>query len=288
MPDFERRPDDLFAPTDDESRAGVAAELVAYGRELESAGDAQVGGSFSGIREADSLIARSPEAFLIGMLFTQGIPAEKAWAGPWLLRERLGHLDLERLVNEPEEVRAAFQVRPMLHRFKNTLPRWISLAAQRLLQEYAGDATRIWVEGSHVLEVIERLAAFDGIGRKKAVMAVEILTRHFGVGLSGRECGQVAYDVQVRRVFLRSGLVDRDDREEVEAAACVACPGAPGTLDLAAWLIGRQTCRPRAPRCGDCRLAGVCPRRVWLDVEGVGVRRGQSIPRSKSPEGSLG
>jgi uncharacterized HhH-GPD family protein len=254
-------------------RAAVGAELVRYGRELESAGAAQVGSSFTGVRDADELLASSPEAFLIGVLFTQGIPAERAWAGPWLLRERLGHLDLERLAADPGSVAAAVQRPPMLHRFKNTLPRWVSSAARRLLEEYGGEAARVWPDGAHVLDVTERLSAFDGIGRKKAVMATEILTRHYGVRLCGRECGQVAYDVQVRRVFLRSGLVARDTREEIEAAAAQICPEAPGTLDLAAWLIGRETCRPRSPLCDSCRLGAVCPRRVKLDVEGVGARR---------------
>ncbi len=128
----------------------------------------------------------------------------------------------------------------MLHRFKETLPRWISSAARRLIEEYQGDAERIWPPGTHVLEVTERLSEFDGIGRKKAVMAAEILTRHFGVELAGREHGQVAYDVQVRRVFLRSGLATEDTVEAIEAAAMRACPTAPGTLDLPAWLIGQR------------------------------------------------
>lgn len=252
----------------------VAIALLAYGRELEAAGAAQVGGSFTGRPEADALLAGEPNAFLLGVLFTQGIPAERAWAGPWELGERLGHLDLARLASEPDSVREAFCRPPMLHRFKNTLPAWVSAAARRLIDDYEGDASRIWPSGSHVLDVTERLAAFDGIGRKKAVMAVQILTRHFGVDLEGLECGQVAYDVHVRRVFLRSGLAEEDTPEAIEAAARLACPDAPGTLDLAAWLVGRETCRPASPRCDVCRLGDVCPRRVWLTPVGVGARRG--------------
>ncbi|MCG2808364.1 MAG: endonuclease III, partial [Coriobacteriia bacterium] len=79
-----------------------------------------------------------------------------------------------------------------------------------------------------------------------------------------------AYDVQVRRVFLRSGLVESDTPEAIEAAATLACPDSPGTLDLAAWLIGRQTCRPREPKCEECRLGWPCARRIWLTPHGVG------------------
>ncbi len=182
---------------------------------------------------------------------------------------------METLAENPEMVREALQRPPMLHRFKETLPRWISSAARRVLDEYGGDAARIWPAGEHVLEVTERLSAFDGIGRKKAVMAVEILTRHFGVELQGRECGQVAYDVQVRRVFLRSGLVGEDSIEAIERVASLACPEAPGTLDLPAWLVGRETCRPKRPLCDKCRLGEVCPRLVDRNAEGVGVRKGR-------------
>lgn len=250
----------------------VARALLAYGCELEAQGAAQVGGAFTIDPDANALLESSANAFLLGVLFTQGIPAERAWAGPKLLRDRLGTLDPSFLADNPELVRAAVQRPPMLHRFKETLPVWIFSAAEKIVAEYGGDAALIWPTGDEVSAVIERLSAFRGIGRKKAVMAAEILTRHFGVALVGRESGQVAYDVQVRRVFLRSGLADADTPQAIEAAAATACPEAPGTLDLPAWLIGRETCRPRRPRCDECRLGRVCPRLVSRNVQGVGVR----------------
>jgi uncharacterized HhH-GPD family protein len=254
-----------------DTAAAVGREIVAFGRELEAQGAAQAGG-FSGDARADALLEADPNAFLFGVLFTQGIPAERAWAGPFALLQRLGSIEPRFLAEHAEAVRAAFQAPPMLHRFKETLPRWVVSAGRRLAEEYDGEASRIWPDGAHVLQVTERLSAFDGIGRKKAVMAVEILTRHFGVALAGRECGQVAFDVQVRRVFLRSGLADEDSLEAIEAAAARACPESPGTLDLATWLIGRDWCRPKAPRCDECRLGAVCARRVELTPVGVGAR----------------
>lgn len=255
------------------TRDDVGACLLAYGRELEAQRAAQVGGSFTGLEQADALIESDPDAFLLGVLFTQGIPAERAWLGPFELKQRLGTLDLEYLATHPHQVRQAVQTHPMLHRFKETIPRWIVAAAGRILEDFRGSAANIWPQGEEVGVVTRRLAEFDGIGRKKAAMAVEILTRHFGVELAGREYGQVAYDVHVRRVFLRSGLVDEDSPQAVDAAAAASCPDAPGTLDLPAWLIGRDYCRPRSPRCDDCRLASHCAQRTWMDPEGVGVRR---------------
>ena len=255
------------------SREAVGEALLAFGRELEEQGAAQVGGSFTGSPEADALLEEDPNAFLLGVLFTQGIPAERAWAGPYLLKQRLGHLDVHRLASEPESVLEAVQLPPMLHRFKNGVPAWVSSAAERLVDEYGCDASRIWAEGSHVVEVMERLLEFDGIGRKKAAMATGILSRHFGVMLDGLEFGQVAYDVHVRRVFLRSGLVEVDSAEAIEQVARAIAPDSPVTLDLAAWLIGRQMCRPKVPMCDACRLGEVCPRQTWISVEGVGTRR---------------
>jgi hypothetical protein len=121
---------------------------------------------------------------------------------------------------------------------------------------------------------------------------VEILRRHFGVRLLSTEEGTVAYDVHVRRVFLRSGLAQVDDPEAIEAAARLASPAEPGLLDLPAWLVGREHCRPSQPRCDECRLGAVCARRCWIEVDGVGVRRQparrQSSERKSRPESSLG
>lgn len=246
--------------------------LRAYGEELAALGAAQKGGAFTDHPAADAFIKSHPEAFLIGVLFTQGIPAERAWAGPYLLAERLGHFDLARIAGEPESVAGAVAAPPALHRFVKTLPAWIVEGAVRLLDEYDGDASAIWPDGRDLSDVVARLQAFNGIGPKKAVMAAEILVRHFGARLAGLECGGVAYDVHVRRVFLRTRMVDADTPEAVAEAARRACPRSPGTLDLATWLVGRDSCRPVDPRCDECRIGDACLRLTDRMVTGVGVR----------------
>ena len=259
----------------------MGRELARYGEDLAREGVAQVGGAFTDIPAADALVKSSPEAFLLAVLFTQGIPAERAWAGPYLLRQRLGHLDLVRLAHEREAVDEAVGRPPALHRFKHTVADWISDAAARLLECYGGSASRLWSDGPTAIELMERLSAFHGIGRKKAAMTVELLNRCFGVRIRDLEGGTVAYDTHVRRVFLRTGLVDRDTPEAVAQAASEIVPASPGVLDLPAWLIGRQWCRPSRPLCDRCRLTGVCPRLVERSVEGVGARS----PAHRSVEG---
>jgi uncharacterized HhH-GPD family protein len=257
---------------DERRRRATAEALTAFGNVLASEGVVQVGDSFTPDSTANRLIETDPNAFLIGVLCTQGVPAERAWAGPHGLLIRLGHLDPRRLAADPVAVAAAVKGPPALHRFVETVPRWISSAGQRLADCYGANAAKIWPSGSHVLDVTDRLLAFDGIGRKKAVMAVGLLSRHLGIELEGACSGSVAYDVHVRRVFLRAGLAESDSPEAIEAAAAWACAEDPGSLDLPTWTIGRQWCRPTAPRCKECPIGATCAGRTQLTPAGVGTR----------------
>ncbi len=213
--------------------------------------------------EADAFLRSDPFAFLVAVVLCQGITAERAWSSPWLLRQRLGHLDPARMVADPEAVRAAIAQPPCIHRYVVNTPRWVVAAAQRVLDEYDGDAGAIWGDEPTSTELHRRLLAFDGIGQKKAAMAVEILERDLGVVVSDVTGSDVAYDVHVRRVFLRTGLAEVDERQHLVDRARAAHPERPGALDLPAWDVGRRWCRPRDPDCCACPLGGACPR--WVD-----------------------
>lgn len=63
-------------------------------------------------------------------------------------------------------------------------------------------------------------------------MTVEILARRFGILLDGFEASDNAYDVQVRRVFLRAGFAARDDVDHMIAVARDLHPERPGALDV--------------------------------------------------------
>jgi len=93
-------------------------------------------------------------------------------------------------------------------------------------------------------------------------MAVEILERDIGVPIRALERSDIAYDVHIRRVFLRTRLAERDDRDHMIARARELYPQRPGALDLPAWLIGRKWCRPGAPTCERCPLTMVCPKDI--------------------------
>ena len=68
------------------------------------------------LADETQLVRTDPFAFLTAVLFDQGVPAERAWLAPMLLRQRLGHLDPARIAVEESAVRDAIQAEPKLHR----------------------------------------------------------------------------------------------------------------------------------------------------------------------------
>lgn len=93
-------------------------------------------------------------------------------------------------------------------------------------------------------------------------MAVELLERYLQVPLDDLSGSDIAYDVHVRRIFLRTGLADRDDVAHMVGRARALHPERPGALDGPAWDIGRRWCRPTEPDCPACPLVVACPRLI--------------------------
>jgi endonuclease III len=191
-------------------------------------------------------------------------PSDAPQEGPYLLRERLGHLDPTRIAAEPERVAEAVRQPPALQRFVNTVSEWLVAAARRVLADYGGDAGAIWRDEPTARELQARFDRFEGIGQKKAAMATAILARDLKVPIRELEGADIAYDVHIRRVFLRTGITDRDDVDVMVTAARRLNPSNPSALDEPAWLIGRQFCRPGAPLCPSCPLEEVCPKLVAI------------------------
>ncbi|MFI7514089.1 DUF6884 domain-containing protein [Micromonospora echinofusca] len=253
-------PTGIPVPVQPEARAIVTA-LLKYGREhqAERAGTPP---RFTPHPEANTLILTDPFAFLLAVIFDQGIPAERAWKAPYDLRQRLGHLDPARMAAEPEQVRAAVAQPRALHRFVNNMPGWLVAAAIIVVNEYGGDASRIWADEPRATDLATRLRKFSGIAQKKSAMAVEILARDLAVPIRELSGTDIAYDVHVRRVFLRTRLAERDDIDHMVEVARWLHPERPGELDFPAWLIGRRWCGPGTPNCGTCPLRSICPKDI--------------------------
>lgn len=230
----------------------VVAAMLEFGRALET-------GRLAPSEAAEGLLRSNPFALLLAILLDQGVPAERAFQAPQTLHERLGHLDPVRIAGDEVSVLRAMRARPMPHRYPAIGTRWIVRAASRIAQELDGDVRRLWADQPTARALQARLEAFDGIGQKKAAMAVEILARDFAVPLDDMSGSDVAVDVHVRRVFVRTGLSASDSIDDIVRAARELHPERPGELDVPAWLIGRKWCRPRSPKCSSCPISWACP-----------------------------
>jgi len=250
------------ARTDAGANGAVVDALLRYGKELEAEGQQRRIPLLSTNKRANEFLVGDPFAFLVGVVSDYQIKAERAWELPYLLAGRLGHWGPEYVAAHLDGVVAAFGESPALHRFPTQTAGWVVEAANTVVTDYEGDAAAIWSGAPQAADLQRTLRGFDGISQKKAAMAVEILERDLGVPINGMHGSDIAYDVHIRRVFLRSGIAERDEVDHMVAAARRANPDRPGALDMPAWVIGREWCRPTDPSCEACAIGEVCPRLI--------------------------
>jgi len=136
---------------------------------------------------ADELLESNPFALLVGMMLDQQIPMEVAFAGPQKLAERMGQLDAREIADyEPEAFTALFSERPAVHRFPGSMAKRLQTLAQTIVDEYGGDAARLWTAGDpDGPEVLRRLKALPGFGDQKARIFLALLGKQYGVTPSG-------------------------------------------------------------------------------------------------------
>ena len=127
--------------------------------------------------QADLFLAEDPNALLLGVMYDSQYQTKRAFAIPFALRDRLGHFNIARIAAEPEAVHAAFTAKPALHRFPNRYAELTSKLAQALVDDYTGDAGRIWLEAASCDELAERLMALPAFGPQKTDWTVGMLGR---------------------------------------------------------------------------------------------------------------
>lgn len=148
---------------------------------------------WTGDPDADRLISENPTALLIGFCLDQQVPIEWAFLGPLRMQERLGTIDPTEIARmDPEQVVAAFQQPPALHRFPASMARRVYGLCLAIADQYSGDPTRIWTKAADAQELQRRFAALPGFGAAKARIMVGVVAKHLGVRPEGWE--QVAPD----------------------------------------------------------------------------------------------
>ena len=172
--------------------------------------------------EANELLSRSPLALLIGMLLDQQVPLERAFSAPLDLVRRLGHepTAAELADFDPEALARIFSERPALHRYPKAMAARVQDLARLIVDQYDGDAARVWETAATGAELLKRVGALPGFGEQKAKIFVALLGKQLGVqpraggrrrGRSGpraRTCRSRTSSTPTR--WPRSGRTSRD------------------------------------------------------------------------------
>lgn len=176
--------------------------------------------------DADALLARDPLALLLGMLLDQQIPMEKAFTGPKVLLDRLGHLDAARIADaDPEAFAAVMATPPAVHRFPGSMAGRVQAMCAALVADYNGSAAAVWETAATGAELLRRLQALPGFGEQKAKIMVALLGKQYDVTPRGWRTAAGSYgDKGATRSV--ADVVDRESllavrafKKEAKAAA---------------------------------------------------------------------
>lgn len=208
-------------------------------------------------------IARNPNAYLLGVIYNQGMSANYTWQIPEILKNRLGHLDIQIIANmDIDRLKNIFKEKPTLHRYWRTMTIYTKHAAQLLVEKYDANAVNIWSDNPEVEALYSRLLEFKGIGPKKSNMALRALALYFQVPIKNLEKIDIPVDIHVRRIFFRTMFVNSESTQEIIEAARRIHPSFPAELDLPSWLIGRRWCHPQNPDCYNCVISNSCRKNI--------------------------
>src|SRR3954451_23990168 len=137
---------------------------------------------FTGHDEADRLLVDDAFALLVGFALDQQVPVQKAFMGPYVLRERLGTLDVSAVA--AAELDPIFRERPAIHRFPGAMATRVHELAQHVLERYDGDAARVWTEPATTEELGASRGGRPGFGDMKTRALGSVLAKRFGVELA--------------------------------------------------------------------------------------------------------
>ena len=206
------------------------------------------------------LIDTDSFAFLIGAVFDRAIKWRKAWEIPYHIAQR-DMLDPEKIARASDaDLSSLLHSLPVKPRYPNQGVRTLRDAAGLTL-EFGGDPANIW-EGVSPRDVEARLRRIFGVGQGIAAMTVQILREKYGYFQDYDHQIDIRPDVNLMRVFRRSGLCRDEDPSECINVARRLSPEAPWELDFAPWHIGQEWCHSAEPDCAHCPLSEVCPKLI--------------------------
>jgi uncharacterized HhH-GPD family protein len=143
----------------------------------------------TGDEASDRLLLTDALALLIGMLLDQQVPMEWAFRGPSTLKARLGgRLDAAEIVRlGPDRLDEIFREKPALHRYPGSMARRAYALCEHVVNDYGGDASKVWTGTRSADAVYDRLRALPGYGEEKSKILLAILVKRWGKTFEGFE-----------------------------------------------------------------------------------------------------
>lgn len=171
--------------------------------------------SITGVPEADAVLD-DPFALVVGMLLDQQYPMDHAFRGPWKILERLGTLDPVAIADaDPDDFVALATTPPAIHRYGRAMAARVQELARVVVDEYDGDAARLWTTASTGAELLRRVKRLPGFGEQKAKIFVALLAKQLGVRPDGWE--QAAGDYALPGHRSVADVTDAASLQEVRA-----------------------------------------------------------------------
>ena len=179
----------------------------------------------TGDAHADQVLTDSPFALLVGMMLDQQFPMEHAFRGPAKVLDRFGSIEpADIAAADPEEFAELCSTPPAIHRFPGSMAARLQELARIVVEQYDGDAARIWSEATDGKDLLRRVQALPGFGKQKSQIFVALLAKQLGVRPDGWEEAVGAYAEDGYRSV--ADVVDaaslqkvRDYKKEMKAAA---------------------------------------------------------------------
>lgn len=135
---------------------------------------------------ADQLLSTDPFALMVGMLLDQQYGMEHAFRGPAKIVDKLGTLDPGTIAaQDPDKFADLCSTTPAIHRYARSMAGRVQQLARVVLDDYDGDASRIWTTAGSTAELLNRLKSLPGYGDQKARIFAALLGKQLDVTPDG-------------------------------------------------------------------------------------------------------
>ncbi len=111
----------------------------------------------------------------------------------------------------PEDLEAVFKEKPALHRYPGSMAKRTHALCVHIVDEYEGDAEKIWKGVKDPAVLFDRIRALPGYGEEKAKIFLAILGKRLKVAPKGWEACAVPFSDSNPR-----SVADIDSRENLE------------------------------------------------------------------------